>query len=135
MNNDLDEGEVHEAEKTFEEVDDDYDALIIPGGTVGSDTLRLNADAVDLLQSHVANGKPVAAICHGPWLLVEANAVNGRTLTSYPSLETDIRNAGGEWADDEVVHDSGVVTSRRPDDLDAFCDALVSTFSRVVAEH
>jgi protease I len=100
---------------------DDYDALVLPGGLANPDTLRMNPDAVAFAASFMQASKPVAAICHGPWLLVEADAVSGRTLTSWPSLRTDIENAGGQWVDEEVHCENGLVTSRRPDDLPAFC--------------
>ncbi|RKD97152.1 type 1 glutamine amidotransferase domain-containing protein [Halopiger aswanensis] len=130
VNDDLEESEMYEVEKTFDEVSaDDYDAVIVPGGTVGADTLRANEDAVELLRSHVTAGKPAGVICHGPWLLVEADVVDGRTLTSYPSLQTDIRNAGGEWVDEEAVVDDGLVTSRNPDDLEAFCESILEAFA------
>jgi protease I len=108
---------------------DDFDALIIPGGTVGADKLRGNGHAVKFVREFFEQGKPVGAICHGPWLLVEAGVLEGRRLTSYPTLKTDIRNAGGNWVDREVVVDDGLVTSRRPDDLRAFCDKLVEEFA------
>jgi protease I len=108
---------------------DDFDALIIPGGTVGADKLRGDGHAVTFVREFFEQGKPVGAICHGPWLLVEAGVVEGRTLTSYPTLKTDIRNAGGTWVDREVVTDDGLVTSRRPDDLRAFCDKIVEEFA------
>ncbi len=98
----------------------DFDALVLPGGVKNPDLLRMNDDAVKLTRTFFEAAKPVAAICHGPWMLVEAGVVEGRTLTSYPSLRTDIRNAGGTWVDEEVHVDAGMVTSRRPDDLDAF---------------
>ncbi|XVH33054.1 type 1 glutamine amidotransferase domain-containing protein (plasmid) [Haloferacaceae archaeon DSL9] len=132
VNNDLEPGDTYEVEKSFAEVSpDDYDALVVPGGTVGADTLRTDEDAVALIKQHVADGKPLGVICHGPWTLVEADVLEGRTLTSYPSLRTDIRNAGGEWVDEEVVVDRGLITSRNPDDLPAFCEAIVEEFATV----
>jgi protease I len=104
---------------------DDYDGLVLPGGVANPDFLRLDKDAVSFARAFFTAGKPVAAICHAPWTLVEAGVVRGRTLTSWPSLRTDIVNAGGEWVDEEVQVDSGFVTSRKPDDLPAFCDKLV----------
>jgi protease I len=98
-----------------------YDALVLPGGVANPDFLRADEDAVRFVRSFFEQGKPVAAICHGPWTLVEADVVRGRTLTSWPSLRTDIRNAGGTWVDEEVHVDGGLVTSRKPDDLPAFC--------------
>jgi protease I len=100
---------------------DDYDGLVLPGGVANPDFLRTNPDAVRFVRSFFEAGKPVAAICHGPWTLVEAGVVKGRTLTSWPSLRTDIENAGGTWVDEEVHVDRGLVTSRKPDDLPAFC--------------
>jgi protease I len=99
---------------------DDYDALVLPGGVANPDNLRTHPEAVEFVRAFFDAGKPVAAICHAPWTLVEADVVRGRTLTSWPSLQTDIRNAGGTWVDEEVVVDSGFVTSRKPDDLPAF---------------
>ena len=126
MNSDVNPGETFVVEKTFSEVSPgDYDALIVPGGTVGADTLRGDEEAVAFVRGFFEQEKPVGVICHGPWTLVEADVVRGRTLTSYPSLQTDIRNAGGEWVDKEVVTDQGLVTSRNPDDLPAFCSKLV----------
>ena len=104
---------------------DDYDGLVLPGGVANPDFLRADEDAVRFVRSFFEAGKPVAAICHAPWTLVEADVVRGRTLTSWPSLRTDIRNAGGEWVDEAVHVDQGLVTSRKPDDLPAFCDKLV----------
>ena len=126
MNSDVNPGETFVVEKPFSEVSPgDYDALIVPGGTVGADTLRGDEEAVAFVRGFFEQEKPVGVICHGPWTLAEADVVRGRTLTSYPSLQTDIRNAGGEWVDEEVVTDQGLVTSRNPNDLPAFCSKLV----------
>ena len=108
---------------------DNFDALLLPGGVMNPDRLRTNRKAVDFVQRFVNSGKPVAAICHGPWLLVEANAVRGRTITSWPSLQTDIRNAGGDWVDRDVVTDEGIVTSRKPDDIPAFNKKMLEEFA------
>jgi protease I len=130
MNSDVNPGETFTVEKTFSDVSpDDYDALIVPGGTVGSDNLRGSEEAVNFVHGFFEQQKPVGVICHGPWTLVEADVVRGRTLTSFPTLQTDIRNAGGEWVDQEVVTDQGLVTSRNPDDLPAFCSKLVEEIS------
>ncbi|HEY1659811.1 MAG TPA: type 1 glutamine amidotransferase domain-containing protein [Candidatus Sulfotelmatobacter sp.] len=107
-----------------------YDALLLPGGVQNPDHLRMNPDAVKFVKHFFEQAKPVAAICHGPWMLVEAGAVKGRTLTSWPSLKTDIRNAGGTWVDEEVVLSNGVVTSRKPDDIPAFNRAMIDLFSK-----
>jgi protease I len=104
---------------------DDFDALLLPGGVMNPDKLRSVPRAVEFVRQFFEAGKPVAAICHGPWLLVEAGAVRGRTLTSWPSLQTDIRNAGGNWVDKEVVVDGGLITSRKPDDIPAFCEKMI----------
>jgi protease I len=108
---------------------EDYDALLLPGGTVNPDKLRVDEAAVGFVAAFVASGRPVASICHGPWTLLEAGAVAGRTLTSFPSIRTDLRNAGAEVLDQEVVRDGNLLTSRSPDDLPAFCDALVEMVS------
>jgi protease I len=108
---------------------EDYDALVLPGGTVNPDRLRIDDDAMSFVRAMVAAGKPVAAICHGPWSLVETGVVAGRKLTSWPSLRTDIERAGGQWIDEEVVIDGPFVTSRKPDDLPAFCAAMVEHFA------
>ncbi len=106
----------------------EYDALVLPGGVANPDHLRTNKDAVRLTREFFTAGKPVAAICHGPWTLVEADVLRGRTITSWPSLQTDIRNAGGTWVDEEVHTDRGLVSSRKPDDLPAFCRKMVEEF-------
>ena len=103
----------------------DFAALVLPGGVANPDALRLDEGAVDLVRAFVESGKPVAAICHAPWVLVEADVVRGRRLTSWPSVATDIRNAGGNWVDEQVVIDGNLITSRKPDDLPAFSDALL----------
>ena len=103
----------------------DYDALVLPGGVANPDALRMDADAVGFVRDFVASGKPVAAICHAPWTLVEAGSLSGKRVTSWPSLQTDIRNAGGDWVDEEVVVDGNLISSRNPDDLPAFTKALL----------
>ena len=109
---------------------EDYDALLLPGGTVNSDKLRMDAAAVQFVRAFAASGKPVAAICHGPWTLVEADVVRGRRMTSWPSIRTDLRNAGAEVVDEELVVDEQFTTSRSPHDLPAFCAGIVEQFSR-----
>lgn len=111
---------------------EDFDALMLPGGVMNPDKLRMNDNAVQFARDFVDSGKPVGAICHGPWLLVEADVVEGKTLTSWPSLESDIENAGGNWVDEEVVVDNGIVTSRKPDDIPAFNQKLIEEISEGV---
>jgi protease I len=111
-----------------------FDGLVLPGGVANPDQLRMHPDAVEFIRSFFEAGKPVAAICHAPWALIEADVVRGRTLTSFPSLRTDLRNAGAEWVDEEVHVDEGLVTSRKPDDLEAFCAKAVEEFAEGVHE-
>ena len=108
---------------------EDYDGLVLPGGVANPDQLRMSSEAVAFTRSLVEANVPVAAICHGPWTLIEAGVVTGRTMTSWPSLQTDIRNAGGRWVDEELVVDGNIITSRKPDDLKAFCNAAVEAFA------
>jgi protease I len=112
----------------------DYDALLLPGGVANPDRLRLDERAVQFVREFMLADKPVAAICHAPWMLVEANAVAGRTLTSWPSLRTDIRNAGGNWVDELVQVDDNLTTSRKPDDLPQFCAAMLKAFEAVIED-
>jgi protease I len=113
---------------------DDYDALMLPGGVMNPDHLRMNENAVNFVRAFFEAGKPVAAICHGPWLLVEADVVRGRNVTSWPSLQTDLRNAGAIWTDSQVVTDHGLVTSRKPDDIPAFNRKMIEEFAEGVHE-
>jgi protease I len=130
MNQDINPADKFSVDKAISDVSaDDYDGLILPGGTVNADRLRLDGDVISFLRDYLKSGKPVGVICHGPWSLVEADLVKGRTLTSFPSLRTDIRNAGGNVVDEEVVVDQGLVSSRKPDDLPAFCDKIVEEFA------
>ncbi|MBB1195478.1 MULTISPECIES: type 1 glutamine amidotransferase domain-containing protein [Curtobacterium] len=127
---DKDPGQTLEPDTTIAGVDaKDFDALVIPGGTINADTLRQESRAATLVQAFAEASKPVAAICHGPWTLVEAGVLSGKTVTSFPSLQTDLRNAGAEWVDQEVQVDGGFITSRTPDDLPAFVDAIESALT------
>jgi protease I len=126
----LDRSDTMAVDRTVDEASpDEYDGLVLPGGVANPDALRLNPDAVRFVRGFFGRGKPVAAICHAPWMLIEADVVRGRTLTSWPSLQRDVRNAGGRWVDEEVVVDNGLVTSRKPDDLDAFCEKAIEEFA------
>jgi protease I len=134
MNGDTDKGDTFQPDQAIADVSaDDFDALVLPGGVANPDKLRLVPQAVALVRAFAATAKPIAAICHGPWTLVEADLVRDKTLTSWPSLQTDIRNAGGEWRDEQVVvcpaNGFTLVTSRKPDDLDAFNRTLIDTIS------
>lgn len=123
---DKDWGGEYEVDKTIDSVKgEDYDAIVLPGGVMNPDQLRTNRDAVKFVTHFVDKGKPVAAICHGPWTLIETGAIEGITMTSYPSIKTDLMNAGVNWVDEEVVVDQGIVTSRKPDDLPAFCQKML----------
>ena len=122
----FDKGDTFPVDKTVDEASpSDYDGLVLPGGVINPDVLRMHDNAMDFVKGFFEQGKPVGAICHGPWSLVETGLVKGRKVTSWPSLKTDIRNAGGTWVDEELVIDRGLFTSRKPDDLPAFCKKLV----------
>jgi protease I len=108
---------------------DDYDALVLPGGVINPDQLRLVPQAIDFIRAFVEADKPIAAICHGPWTLINAGGVDGKRMTSWPSLQVDLRNAGADWVDEQVVVDQGLVTSRKPDDLPAFCAKMIEEFA------
>ena len=128
--NHYDKADTFKVDRTVEEASaDDYDALVIPGGVGNPDTMRMNENAVEFTRQFFEQGKPVGVICHGPWMCVEAGVVRDRTVTSWPSLRTDIRNAGGNWVDQEVVVEDGLVTSRKPDDLPAFNAKIVEEFA------
>ena len=127
--NHYDKADTFKVDRTVEEARaEDYDALVIPGGVGNPDTMRTDENAVQLVRDFFEQGKPVGVICHGPWMLVEAGVVRGRKVTSWPSLQTDIRNAGGDWVDQAVVVDDGLVTGRRPDDLPAFNEKIIEEF-------
>ncbi|RBY82335.1 type 1 glutamine amidotransferase domain-containing protein [Blastococcus sp. TF02A-26] len=131
----IDKGDPRKVDTTVGDADpDDYAALVLPGGVINGDFVRADADAVAFVKAFFDAGKPVAAICHAPWVLAEADVVRGRRMTSWPSLQTDLRNAGATWVDEEVVVDGTLVTSRNPDDLDAFGAAIVDVFARADAE-
>jgi deglycase len=126
MFNHLDKGDTIEADHAVSDVSAaDYDGLVVPGGVANPDALRADGGAVRFVRDFFEQDKPVGIICHGPWMLVEADVARGRTVTSWPSLQTDLRNAGATWVDEEVVVDNGLVTSRKPDDLPAFCGKVV----------
>ena len=130
MNGEIDKGDTFPVDRVIGDASvDDYDGLVLPGGVANPDKLRASEEVVKFVQDYFATGKPVGAICHAPWTLVEADVVKGRTLTSYPSIRTDIRNAGGEVVDEEVVVDQGLVTSRNPDDIPAFNAKIVEEFA------
>lgn len=131
MTGDVDASNTFEVDAVVADVSpEDFDALILPGGTTNPDKLRTDSDAVEFVRRFVSSGKPVAVICHGPWTLAEADVLQGRTLTSFPSIRTDLRNAGATVVDEEVVVDGNLISSRNPDDLPAFCAALVEQFSK-----
>lgn len=129
-----DKGEMVKVDRVLDDTrPEDYAALVLPGGVANPDTLRINDKAVAFVRHFFTAHKPVGAICHGPWTLIEADAVRGRKVTSWPSLKTDLRNAGAEWVDQEVVVDRDLVTSRKPDDLPAFCRALIDSLQSSTA--
>ncbi|HET9641165.1 MAG TPA: type 1 glutamine amidotransferase domain-containing protein, partial [Allosphingosinicella sp.] len=129
-----DNGASVEVDCTIDEVDAaDYDALVLPGGTKNPDALRMNETVVATIRAFAEAGKPVGAICHGPWLLIEADVVRGRRVTGWPSIRTDLRNAGGEVVDEEAVTDGNIVTSRKPEDIPAFTEALIGLYEKAEA--
>ena len=128
--NHLDKGDTFDVDETVGRASaESFDALVLPGGVANPDQLRMDETAVGFVRSFVESGKPVGVICHGPWTMVEADVVRGRTMTSYPSVRTDLQNAGATWVDKEVVVDNGLVSSRDPDDLPAFCEKIVEEFA------
>ena len=133
--NHMDKGDTFSVDAVVSEVDArDFSGLVIPGGVANPDRLRMNEAAVSFVRDFFELNKPVAAICHAPWVMIEADVVRGRTLTSYPSLKTDVRNAGGEWVDKTVQVDQRLVTSRKPGDLPAFCDKMLEVFAMAASE-
>jgi protease I len=133
--NHLDKADTFPVDRVVSEASaSEYDGLVLPGGVANPDFLRMDEAAVHFVRSFFEQGKPVGVICHGPWTLVEADVLRGRTITSWPSLQTDIRTAGGTWVDEEVVTDEGLVSSRNPDDLPAFCAKIVEEFAEGVHE-
>jgi protease I len=134
MNNDLEAADTFHVDRQVSDAAvDEFDGLLLPGGTCNPDRLRMDDDAVAFVREFARSGKPIGTICHGPWSLVEADVVRGRRITSFPSVRTDLRNAGAEVVDEEVVTDANITSSRNPDDLPAFCDAVVREFSAVHA--
>jgi protease I len=128
--NHIDKGSTFPVDRTVDQASaEDYDGLLVPGGAVNPDNLRQSDDAVAFVRGFFDSGRPIAAICHAPWVLVEADVVRGLHLTSWPSLQTDIRNAGGIWSDEQVITDHGVVTSRKPDDIPAFSKKMIEEFA------
>lgn len=126
-------GGEYNVDKTIDAVKaQDYDALVLPGGVMNPDHLRTNQAVVNFVGEFLHEGKPIAAICHGPWTLIETGALQGRRMTSWPSLKTDLKNAGVDWVDKEVVVDNGLVTSRKPDDLPAFCQKMIEEIAEGV---
>ena len=131
-----DKGETARVDRTLSQAQpEDYAALMLPGGVMNPDALRLEPKAIAFVRSFVKRGTPIAAICHGPWTLIDAEGVRGRKMTSWPSLKTDLRNAGAEWVDEPVVVDRELVTSRKPDDLPVFCRKMVEEFEEGVRKH
>jgi len=126
-----DKGRAVPVDRALNEVDaGQFDALVMPGGVMNPDALRLEPAAIDFVSAFVKANKPIAAICHGPWTLINAGGVDGKTMTSWPSLQADLTNAGAKWVDKEVVVDNGLVTSRKPDDLPAFCEQMIALFAK-----